>query len=249
MKSPLTLSATFRSILVTLGVGILSVQVFAQNDPSSTRPSTKTDRPTTPEYKSPSTTSSEQMTDQQFVYKAALGGQKEIALSQLALEKSNNDEVKKFAQQMITDHSQVDKQLVQIAQTKGLSVPPTNAFQLALNSAMPSGVGGTAESPRGSEQRRADSSTEKDKPFGMAQIPQSELAAAKKLQDQSGAEFDKAYVTEMCKDHEQTISKFEQASRSATDPELKRFASDTLTKLREHNHMAEQLAQTVGAKQ
>jgi len=248
MKSPFTLSTNGRSLLVTLGLGLLCVHAVAQDNPSSTRPPTKTDRPTAPEYKSPSTSSQEQLTDQQFVYKAALGGQKEIALSQLALEKSNNDEVKSFAQKMITDHSQVGKELSQIAQTKGLSVPPTNAFQLALNSAMPPNVGGTAESPRGGEQRGADSITDKDKPFGMAQIPQADLNAAKKLQDQSGSDFDKAYVAEMCKDHEQTISKFEQASRSATDAQLKQFASDTLSKLREHNQMAEQLAQTVGAK-
>ena len=195
------------------------------------------------------------MTDQQFVYKAALCGQKEIMLSQLALEKSQNDEVKNFAKKMITDHSQVGQQLAQIAQTKGLSVPPTNAFEVAANAATPPNVGGTAdtspgrtaESPRGSEQKRADSQTEKDKPFGMTQIPQSDLNAVKKLQDKTGSEFDTAYVSEMVKDHQQTISKFEQASRSATDPELKQFASSTLSKLREHSHMAEQLAQTTGA--
>ena len=200
------------------------------------------------------------MTDQQFVYKAALGGQKEITLSQLALEKSQNDEVKNFAKKMIADHSQVGQQLAQIAQTKGLSVPPTNAFELAANAATPPNVGGTAdtsrsstgqgrttESPRGSEQRRADSQTEKEKPFGMTQIPQSDLNAVKNLQDKTGSEFDTAYVSEMVKDHQQAIAKFEQASRSATDPELKQFASTTLSKLREHSHMAEQLAQTTGS--
>jgi predicted outer membrane protein len=165
----------------------------------------------------------------------------------LALENSSNDEVKNFAKKMIADHSQVGQQLAKIAETKGLTVPPTNAFQLAADAATPPNVGGTAESPRGNEQRRADSTTEKEKPFGMTQIPQSDLNAVKKLQDQTGSEFDRAYVSEMVKDHEQTIAKFEQASRSATDPELKRFASDTLSKLREHSHMAEQLFQTVGA--
>ena len=106
-----------------------------------------------------------------------------------------------------------------------------------MNASTPPNVGGTA-----------DSTTDKDKPFGLAQIPPSDVDAAKKLQNQSGAEFDSTYVSEMCKGHEQAIAKFEQAARSATDPELKRFASDTLTTLKEHNHMAEQLAQTIGAK-
>jgi len=238
------LSVSNRTLLIGICFGLAATQGFADDE---TRPPTKTDRPTAPEYKSPSTANRE-MTDQQFTYKAALCGQKEIWLSQLAIEKSDNAEVKTFARKMVADHSQVSQQLAKIAQTKSLTLPPTNAFELAVNSATPPSVGGTAESPRGNEQRQADTTTDKDKPFGLTQIPQAELTAAKKLEDQSGAEFDRAYVTEICKDHEQAIAKFEQASRSATDPELKQFASDTLSKLREHNRMAEQLAQTVGAK-
>lgn len=247
MKSRL-LPIKNRATLFGVCLGLVSSSIFAADE--STQPPTKTDRPTHPEYKSPSAANQEPMTDQQFVYKAALGGQKEIWLSQLAIDKSDNPQVKDFARKMITDHSEVSQQLTKIAQSKSLTVPPTNAFELAVNSATPPSVGGTAETPRGSEQRRADSATDKDKdkPFGMTQIPQAELTALKKLEDQTGAEFDRAYVSEMCKDHEKAISKFEQASRSATDPELKQFASDTLSKLKEHNQMAEQLAQTVGAK-
>ena len=234
----------------------------------TTAPSSHTTAPSSIST-TPSASTQEQMTDQQFVYKAALGGQKEIVLSQLALEKSQNEEVKNFAKKMITDHSQVGQQLAQIAQTKGLTVPPTNAFELAANSATPPAVGGTAdtspgrtaESPRGSEQKQPPGSAAgsgqspggtvsgglESKPFGMTQIPQSDLNAVKKLEEKTGSEFDTAYVSEMVKDHQQTIAKFEQASRSATDPELKQFASSTLSKLREHSHMAEQLAQTTGA--
>jgi len=243
MKSLPTLPACNRALLFGFCLSLVSIPTFA--DDEITRPATKTDQPT---HKSTSAISQEQMTDQQFVYKAALGGQKEITLSQLAIDKSSNEEVKQFAKKMISDHSQVSQELTKVAQAKGLTMPPTNAFELAVNSATPPNVGGTAESPRGGEQRRADSSTEKEKPFGMTQIPQSDLNAAKKLEDLSGAEFDRTYVSEMCKDHEQTIAKFEQASRSATDEELKKFASDTLSKLREHHQTAEQLAQTVGAK-
>ena len=239
------------SSILGVCLGLVSVSTFAADE--STRPGTKTDRPTQPEYKSPSAANQEQMTDQQFVYKAALCGQKEVMLSQLALEKSQSDEVKNFAKKMIADHSQVDQQLAQIAQSKGFSVPATNAFELAASAATPPNVGGTpdtsetAESPRGSEQKHAGSQTDKGKPFGMTQIPQSDLNAVKKLQDKSGPEFDTAYASEMVKDHQQAVTKFEQASRSATDPELKQFATSTLSKLREHSQMAEQLAQTTGA--
>lgn len=47
----------------------------------------------------------------------------EIATSQLALEKSTNDDVKKFAQQMVDDHTKALGQLQQIAQQKGVELP------------------------------------------------------------------------------------------------------------------------------
>ncbi|MBV8939289.1 MAG: DUF4142 domain-containing protein [Alphaproteobacteria bacterium] len=46
-----------------------------------------------------------------FVEKASVGNQFEIMTSQLALEKSQNAEVKRFAQQMIDDHTRADDQL------------------------------------------------------------------------------------------------------------------------------------------
>ncbi|HEY1095695.1 MAG TPA: DUF4142 domain-containing protein [Alphaproteobacteria bacterium] len=47
----------------------------------------------------------------EFAQKAAIGGQFEISSSQLAVEKSQNDDVKKFAQQIIADHTQASNTL------------------------------------------------------------------------------------------------------------------------------------------
>lgn len=58
-----------------------------------------------------------------FVKDAAQDGMAEIALAKVALEKSQNDEVKKFAQRMEEDHSQANDQLATVARAKGLSVP------------------------------------------------------------------------------------------------------------------------------
>jgi putative membrane protein len=59
-------------------------------------------------------------------------------------------------------------------------------------------------------------------------------AAMDKLGKLSGAEFDKAYIAQMEKDHKKTISDFEKASKSVKDPELKGFAEKTLPTLRGH---------------
>jgi putative membrane protein len=176
----------------------------------------------------------ETLTAQQFALKAAIGGQKEVQLSQIALQQSQNPEVKTFAQHMVQDHSALSRQLTEVAQRKSIQLPSTNAFETALIQ--------TRRTPTG----RSETS---DKLSTRSEIPETELEPARKLEKLSGSEFDRAYVKEMVKDHEKTIAKFEEAAQSLNDPELKQFAEESLPKLREHNRMARQLSQTVGNKE
>lgn len=53
----------------------------------------------------------------------ALANMAEIETANLALKQSNNDQVKTFAQKMIDDHTQAHKELEQIAQAKGVTLP------------------------------------------------------------------------------------------------------------------------------
>ena len=61
--------------------------------------------------------------DKQFVTKAVQAGKAEVAAGQLATSKSSSDDVKKFAQHMVDDHTKAGAELEQIAQSKGLTVP------------------------------------------------------------------------------------------------------------------------------
>lgn len=61
--------------------------------------------------------------DALFMTETAHMSHAEIAASQLALKKSNNPQVKRFAQQMIDDHSHGNQQLMTIAQQKGVDLP------------------------------------------------------------------------------------------------------------------------------
>lgn len=61
--------------------------------------------------------------DAQFMAQAAQSNMAEIALSQLALRRASSNEVKKYAQQMIRDHSQANTRLVQLAQQKRVTLP------------------------------------------------------------------------------------------------------------------------------
>jgi putative membrane protein len=61
--------------------------------------------------------------DKMFVKKALQGGMAEVQLGQLTLQKSNNDQVKQFAQRMIDDHTKLGEQMKPVAQQLGVSAP------------------------------------------------------------------------------------------------------------------------------
>jgi len=63
------------------------------------------------------------MTDATFVREAAMTGMKEIEASRLALEKSQNADVRTLAQMMIDDHGKASAELKQIARDKGMTLP------------------------------------------------------------------------------------------------------------------------------
>ncbi|CAG4917263.1 DUF4142 domain-containing protein [Paraburkholderia saeva] len=63
--------------------------------------------------------------DQQFMQDAAQAGATEIAASKLALKNSNDAQVRKFASQMIADHTKLARNLDVIAEKKGLKSPPS----------------------------------------------------------------------------------------------------------------------------
>ena len=61
--------------------------------------------------------------DKMFVSKAMQGSLAEVQLGQLTLQKSNNAQVKEFAQRMIDDHTKLNDQMKPVAQQLGVTVP------------------------------------------------------------------------------------------------------------------------------
>jgi putative membrane protein len=61
--------------------------------------------------------------DKKFVEKAAQGGIAEVQFGRLAGQRAQSDEVKQFAQRMVTDHSAANDKLKQLAAQKGIAVP------------------------------------------------------------------------------------------------------------------------------
>ena len=58
-----------------------------------------------------------------FVEKAAQDGMTEVQLGKVALEKSQNPEVRTFAKRMVTDHGKANQELATLAREKGIDAP------------------------------------------------------------------------------------------------------------------------------
>lgn len=61
--------------------------------------------------------------DLEFVLDAAKGGMAEVELGQLAADKASSDDVKKFGQRMVSDHSKANDELKSLAQSKSITLP------------------------------------------------------------------------------------------------------------------------------
>jgi putative membrane protein len=68
-----------------------------------------------------------------------------------------------------------------------------------------------------------------------------------KLAKLNGAEFDRAYMSDMVRDHEKDVKEFERESTSGKDPDLKAFAAKTLPTLQDHLKMAKETQSKLGA--
>ncbi|HSH87202.1 MAG TPA: DUF4142 domain-containing protein [Methylophilus sp.] len=136
--------------------------------------------------------------DKRFLKNAAEAGNYEIAGSQLALKKSKNAEILKFAKMMTEDHTQAAAKVKDLAAKRGVELPKEPSL-----------------------------------------IQQAKL---KYLETREGTKFDKSYASGVgVAAHEQTIKLFEDAAEDAMDPEIKKFASDSLPVLKKHLEEAKRI--------
>jgi putative membrane protein len=136
--------------------------------------------------------------DRTFIKKAAEGGLAEVELGRLAAEKGHSDEVKKFGQRMVDDHSKANDQLKQLASSKGVNVP--------------------------------------------SDLDAKDKATKDRLSKLSGAQFDRAYMNDMVRDHSKDVAEFRHESKMAKDSDVKNFASQTLPTLEDHLKEARTIA-------
>jgi putative membrane protein len=61
--------------------------------------------------------------DLEFILEAAQGGMGEVELGKVAAQQGTSDEVKKFGQRMVDDHSKGEEELKTMAQRRGITLP------------------------------------------------------------------------------------------------------------------------------
>jgi putative membrane protein len=106
--------------------------LFAQFDPIGTTKSPTQQNPSQQQIPStPSTQDSapnsgdvgQVMQDKMFLRKAAEGGIAEVKLGQLAAQKGGTDDVKAFGQKMVDDHTRLNAEMAQVADSIGVMLP------------------------------------------------------------------------------------------------------------------------------
>lgn len=61
--------------------------------------------------------------DRKFMQEAAAGGMAEVEMARVAVERASSDAVRDYARKMIEDHTNANQELMQLASTKGVTLP------------------------------------------------------------------------------------------------------------------------------
>jgi predicted outer membrane protein len=205
--------------------------------------------------------------DKRFITKAAESSQREIALSQLAATRATNPQVRGYAQQLVSGHQQMDQELVQLAQQKGVTLDDVAALSTSNVSGSTNhsttGSSGTANAGTATDNRSANQSAGTHASNGSAS--DSAMASSNRttagsttvadnneatsdrhyrsLAKKSGAEFDREYVEMMIKEHKSAMKLFQKAANDSEDNDIRSFASRQLPSLQANLDQANGLGQ------
>jgi len=167
---------------------------------------------------------------QQFIRKAAMGGHMEVEMGQLAQQKGQSSEVKNLGATLVRDHTQANQKLEQLASSKNITLDKSW-----------SDTSGTYKSSTDKTLSSTDRAADK---AGKEHAKHHQTLD--KLRSESGAAFDKDFVSMAIKDHKKDIAEFEKCRNEVTDADVKTFIDQTLPTLRNHLEMARSAAKAVG---
>jgi len=128
--------------------------------------------------------------DQSFVMQATAAGLAEVNLGRIGAKQASSEDVKKFAEHVVKDHTKANNELISLADKKRFPVAQT--------------------------------------------MDRQHQTLASQMARLTGPDFDRLFMGQMVKDHEEAVALFESASKSSTDKDLKEWATKTLPTLQEH---------------
>ncbi|MBA4138729.1 MAG: hypothetical protein C0518_15595 [Opitutus sp.] len=269
-----TTMARLGAVSVILGTAALSG--FAQSS-SSTTPATTgstraqerasdraSDRST---MKRDAETAGMSRQDRKFIEKFTELNQREVALSQLAVERATNAQVKAYAQKMVSDHSKAGHEFMTVAsggtlaadastlasstseRASSMDARSTDATKPAKTDRDGSLSASTTERSTAaatSDRSRSTASSSTHSGMGMNANSAKDDRMYKKLMGKSGEEFDETYMKAMVDEHEEAIEMLEDIVKDDDrNAQLRAFANKTLPNLRAHLSEAKQIEQSI----
>jgi predicted outer membrane protein len=186
-----------------------------------------------------------------------IGNQEEVALAQLAADRAQNENVKRFAQTLIADHQKAIQKLQQHAKP-GISLE--GAGTITATSAAPSTQPGTLPSDRVASNdspsarqftaNRVDIDRDPmaggalDQVLHMSQQAAQECLSMTKsmMQEKQGAQFDKAFAGSQVGAHVGMLAKLK-ASEQHASPELASIIQESQQVVQSHLEQAKQLCE------
>ncbi|HJQ68907.1 MAG TPA: DUF4142 domain-containing protein [Blastocatellia bacterium] len=223
-------AVVFVSLLTMLILGI-NLVVGAQQPTQPQQPSPaqpQTDKPMPAETMQ--TAGALNASEKKFITDTAHNGMNEVEMAKLAVTKAASDEVKQYAQRLVDDHTKANDALMALASQKGVTISHD-----------------MAAAPADTTMKQTSSADPAMKTKDAAAMNKDHAALMSKLNGLSGNEFDKEFIRAAVKSHEKGVKSFEKQSTSATDADVKAFATNTLPTLREHLQMARDLDKKLSA--
>src|SRR5215472_7672262 len=186
----------------------------------------------------PPNTATRAATDKDAAQAAVLGvlhkaNQDEIAMANLAKERSSNKAVKDYADVITSDHKKADDEIMSFAKAHNLDVKE----------------GLHAAKERVEQNREAAESREVGSAAGGYSHPGAAMGgqaaehkqAVEDLAKLSGPEFDRKFVKTMADDHRRVIDHLKTVRSKAQDPEFTQLIDKLLPTLQKHESAAQQL--------
>jgi len=203
----------------------------------------------TPQPGSQASSAARQMTATQFLRQAQMSDRYEIAASRLAQDKAQKAEVKRFAQEMVQDHTRTTQELMDLmqrvqggAQTSSATQPGGNSRAGAGANAGSSQGGGSAA--QGGSQAGANMTTAQGGVQAQGLDAQHQQLL-QRLQSADSGSFDRTYVQQQVQAHQQAVDMFTAYSQHGDNAQVKQWAAKTLPTLQQHLQRAQQLQQSL----